>query len=89
MDIANYVDSNIIKKITLNTDSFDFDFPFFENKIRNVIVLPNPCCFDPIDGLNAKRERVILAIRNLDRYFYKGFDSLIEISTPIFKSKPK
>ena len=69
MDIANYVDSNIIKKIALTTDFFDLYFPFFETKIRNVIVLPNPCCFEPIDGLNAKRERVILAKRNLDRYF--------------------
>ena len=62
----------------------DFDFPFFENKIWNLILLPKPCSFEPIDGLNAKREKIILALRNLDRYFYKAFVNLIEIITPIF-----
>lgn len=62
-----------------------FDFPFFENKNKNVVVMPNPCSFEPIDDLNAHREKVILAIGNLDRYNYKGFDSLIEIVTPIFE----
>lgn len=63
-----------------------FDFPFFENKNKNVVVMPNPCSFEPINDLNLEREKVILAIGNLNRYNYKGFDNLLDIVTPIFKN---
>ncbi len=66
-----------------------FDFPFFETKNKNVVVMPNPCSFEPIEDLNAKREKVILAIGNLNRYYYKGFDNLIDIVTPIFNRNPE
>lgn len=62
-----------------------FDFPFFERKNKNVVVMPNPCSFDPINDLNVEREKVILAIGNLNRYYYKGLDNLIDIVTVIFK----
>lgn len=63
-----------------------FDLPFFENKSKNVIVMPNPSSFQPINNLNLEREKVILAVGNLNRYYHKGFDNLIEIITPIFKN---
>lgn len=62
-----------------------FDFPFFKEKNKNVIVIPNPCSFVPVDDLKIEREKVILAIGNLNRYYYKGFDNLIDIVTPILK----
>lgn len=63
-----------------------FDMPFFKNKNRNVVVMPNPCSFKPANGLKLEREKIILAIGNLNRYHHKGFDNLIELMTPIFKN---
>lgn len=63
-----------------------FDLPFFHNKNNNVVVMPNPCSFEPIENLKTEREKVILAVGDLNRYYHKGFDNLIEFMTPIFKS---
>lgn len=48
--------------------------------------MPNPCSFEPINDLKLGREKVILAVGDLNRYYHKGFDNLIEIITPIFKN---
>lgn len=63
-----------------------FDFPFFEKRNKNVVIMPNPCSFKAIDDLNIKREKVILAVGDLNRYEHKGFDNLMEIMTSIFKN---
>ena len=63
-----------------------FDVPFFEKKSENVIVMPNPCSFEPINDLKQRREKVILAVGDLNRYYHKGFDNLIEIVSPILKN---
>ena len=63
-----------------------FDLPFFQNKSKNVVVMPNPCSFKPIDDLHIEREKVILAVGDLNRYNHKGFDNLIDIMTSIFKN---
>lgn len=63
-----------------------FDLPFFENKNKNVVVMPNPCSFEPIDDLTLEREKIILAVGDLNRYYHKGFDNLIDVVTSIFKN---
>lgn len=63
-----------------------FDYPFFESRNKNVVVMPNPCSYKPVEDLSLKREKVILAVGDLNRYYHKGFDNLIEIITPVFKN---
>lgn len=62
-----------------------FDLSFFEARSNNVVVMPNPCSFVPISNLSLEREKVILAVGDLNRYHHKGFDNLIEIVTSVFQ----
>ncbi len=70
-----YPKSNFITVLT------PFDIPFYRKKGINVEVMPNPSTFQPIKTNNHLREKTILAVGGLDRYWNKGFDNLI----PIFK----
>ena len=54
----------------------------------DVVELPNPCSFKPITKNLHLREKTILAVGNLDRYYIKGFDNLIHIMAPILKEYP-
>ena len=54
----------------------------------NVCVMPNPCSFKPITSNFHSREKVFLAVGNLDRYHHKGFDNLINFMVPIFDQYP-
>lgn len=36
-----------------------FDLPFFDSKNKNVVIMPNPCSFKPIDNLNLEREKIV------------------------------
>ncbi len=65
-----------------------YDIDFYKKLKSNVIVMPNPCSFTPIENSNKQREKVILAVGNLDRYQHKGFDNLISFIEPILKSNP-
>ena len=62
-----------------------FDLSFFKNKNKNVVVMPNPCSFSPIGNINSTREKVILAVGNLNRYHHKGFDNLMNIVSETLK----
>ncbi|MFS4448789.1 glycosyltransferase family 4 protein [Maribacter sp. 2307UL18-2] len=62
-----------------------FDVPFFEKRKANVVVMPNPCSFATIDNNEHKREKIIVAIGNLNRIHHKGFDNLITIVEPLLK----
>ena len=62
-----------------------FDLSFFKNKNKNVVVMPNPCSFTPIGNTNSAREKVILAVGNLNRYHHKGFDNLMSIVSETLK----
>lgn len=74
------------KHVTVLTE---FDVEFYKNKKANVVVMPNPCTFKIVDKINLNREKVILAIGNLDRYPHKGFDNLITIVKPILEKYPE
>ncbi|NKI27113.1 glycosyltransferase family 4 protein [Arenibacter sp. 6A1] len=63
-----------------------FDKPYYEKKGIKVTVMPNPCTFSPIKTYNPKRDKILLAIGNLDRYYHKGFDNLIQLIHPVLKS---
>ncbi len=64
-----------------------FDVPFFENKGCKVAIMPNPCSFEPA-AVRKNKEKVILAVGNLNRYHHKGFDNLLLIIKPILEKYP-
>ena len=66
----------------------NYDLPFFRKINRNTIVMENPCSFDVMETNNPNRERVILAVGNLNRYTHKGFDTLIKLVAPILAKYP-
>lgn len=68
-----------------------FDLEFFRKRNNNVVLMPNPCPFDPIkqDALPNKRSKSILVVGNLDRYYQKGFDNLIPLVASVLKSNPE
>ena len=65
-----------------------FDIQYYKKRKANVIVMPNPCTYSPIEENNHKRDKVILAVGSLDRYHHKGFDNLIEFITPVLIANP-
>lgn len=65
-----------------------YDIDFYKKLKSNVVVMPNPCSFMPVEKSKKQREKVILAAGNLDRYHHKGFDNLISLIEPILKSNP-
>lgn len=73
-------------KVTVLTK---YDLAFFKKKGADVMVMPNPCTFQPIEENSNKRQKNILAIGNLDRYDHKGFDNLIQLIAPILKEFPQ
>ena len=66
----------------------NFDVPFFESRTKKVIVILNPCSFERIQELNAEREKVILAVGDLNRYHHKGFDNLLDIANEVLVKYP-
>lgn len=70
------------QKVTILTA---FDEPYYKKRGVDIIVMPNPCTFKPLTDPNRPREKVILAIGSLDRYYHKGFDNLVEIMAPFLK----
>ncbi|UZO80241.1 glycosyltransferase family 4 protein [Aquimarina sp. ERC-38] len=68
-------------KLTVLTE---YDIAFYKKYKVNVTVMPNPCTFNAYRA-NNRRQKVILAIGDLDRTYHKGFDNLIEIVEPVLK----
>lgn len=68
----------------------NFDKDYFSTKNKNALLMPNPCSFEPInnDDLHQRREQVIVAIGDLDRYAHKGFDNLISIAAIVLNQNP-
>ncbi|WP_340077597.1 glycosyltransferase family 4 protein [Leptobacterium sp. I13] len=66
-----------------------YDIDFYQKKGAKVVVMPNPCTFKPLKDSPKTREKVILAVGNLDRYHHKGFDNLIILIAPILKEHPE
>ena len=78
----------LYSKADIVTVLTSYDVEFYKNYKVNVRTLPNPCSFSAIMDNTHTREKVILAVGNLDRYHHKGFDNLIELIYPILNKYP-
>lgn len=77
--------NKLADRVTVLTEH---DFNYIGNRLRNKVVMPNPLPYKPIDEFSNKREKIILAAGNIDRYYHKGFDNLIKIWGKIAKQYP-
>lgn len=71
---SKFVDSKQFDVMTVLTDA---DKKFIGNRLSNVVVLPNPLPFSPVNEI-AKKEKIIFAAGRLDAWHVKGFDLLIK-----------
>lgn len=75
--------SNVLTVLTA------YDVPFYKKNGARVEVMPNPCTFKALQTRNPDREKVIMAVGDLNRYFHKGFDNLIPLAAPVLKKNPE
>ena len=59
------------------------DLPYFSKRNSRTIVMENPCSFEPTMSLGSNREKIILAVGDLNRYEHKGFDNLIKVMSKV------
>lgn len=90
-------DNNFITKVTRKylykradavTVLTSHDVSHYQKLGVEVCVMPNPCSFKPITENSHHRDKVFLAVGNLNRYHHKGFDNLISFMGPIFDKYP-
>ncbi len=62
-----------------------FDEKHYKEHNVNVYTMPNPCTFEVYNETQRNREKIILAVGDLDRYHHKGFDNLIPLIAPVLK----
>tara|TARA_R110002049_G_scaffold296797_1_gene485182 strand:+ start:14086 stop:15150 length:1065 start_codon:yes stop_codon:yes gene_type:complete len=66
-----------------------FDVDYYKKFKANVVVMPNPCTFQPISNNNHERQNTILAVGSLNRINHKGFDNLIDLIVPVLNENPE
>lgn len=66
-----------------------YDVPFYTKHGAKVEIMPNPCTFKALVERKKNREKVIVAVGDLNRYHHKGFDNLIPLIAPVLKKHPK
>lgn len=66
--------NSFLTRVTVLTQA---DKDVIGNRLKNVVVLPNPCTFETVKNIPGK-EKTILAVGRLDAWKVKGFDVLIE-----------
>ena len=66
-----------------------FDVDYYKKNGAKVFIMPNPCSFDILEHRSGNREKVIVAVGNLDRFHHKGFDNLIPLIVPVLKENPE
>lgn len=68
--------NKIYDKVTVLTQA---DKDFIGERLKNVVVLPNPLAFEPTDvSMLKSKEKIILAAGRLNAWHTKGFDNLIK-----------
>lgn len=68
--------NKIYNKVTVLTQA---DKDFIGDRLKNVVVLPNPLAFKPIDVSEIEsKQKIILAAGRFNVWFTKGFDNLIK-----------
>ena len=65
-----------------------YDLPFFSRFNPKIVVMENPCSFEISQANFQKREPVIIALGDLNRFTQKGFDTLIEIVAEVLPNYP-
>lgn len=86
--IANITRKYLYRKADVVTVLTSHDVPNYKKFGVNVSVMPNPCSFTPIIENFHIRDKVILAVGNLNRYHHKGLDNLINIMVSVFNQHP-
>lgn len=66
-----------------------FDEKFYKEKKVNTYIMPNPCTFPIFNEDKRKREKIIIAVGDLNRFHHKGFDNMIPIVAPVLKNNPE
>lgn len=69
----------INKIYTVVTVLTEADKIFIGNRLKNVVVMPNPLALSPIKEIKLdEKKKKILAVGRIDAWYYKGFDLLIK-----------
>lgn len=55
---------------------------------KNIVVMPNPCSFRPLESHN-NRVKKIIAVGRIDHWNCKGFDLLLRVWSKIYKDYPE
>ena len=77
--------NSILNKVTVLTHA---DKRIVDNRLNNVVVLPNPCTFAP-QLMVPEKEKTIFAVGRLDEWKVKGFDILIDAWSKISPIYPE
>jgi glycosyltransferase involved in cell wall biosynthesis len=72
-------------KVTVLTKS---DKEIIGSKLKNIVVMPNPLSFKLKNDIDFIREKTVLAVGRIDRWYGKGFDTLIKIWSKIILTYP-
>ncbi len=72
------------KKVTILTH---YDYNYLGKRLPNKLVLPNPLPYKPAEE-NVERKKRILAVGDINRWYVKGFDTLIRVWAGIASGYP-
>lgn len=79
-----YIVNKLFPFITVLTQA---DKDYIGNRLKNVIVLPNPLAFEPAISIPQK-SKIVLAVGRVDAWHVKGFDVLIKVWNKIAYQYP-
>ena len=71
--------------VTVLTDA---DRKYAENRLKNIVVMPNPLSMEPVSEINFQRDHKILAAGRIEVWHCKGFDILLKAWAKIHKQYP-
>lgn len=80
-----FVLNRIYPCVTVLTEA---DRKYAENRLKNIVVMPNPLSMEPISEINFQREKKILAAGRIDVWHCKGFDILLKAWSKIYEQYP-
>lgn len=66
--------NNLYNCVTVLTEA---DFKLARKSVKNVVVLPNPLSFEPVNAIPVRENKHILSVGRLDSGYCKGFDILL------------
>lgn len=86
--LSNFTKKYVYRFADAVTVLTKFDIEYYKSYGVNALVMPNPCSFKGIKDFSNEREKVILAVGGLNRYYLKGFDNLIDLIAPVLQKHP-